>query len=373
MDRMPTRRGIRTSDIISYIHREYCSRIVNKKLFSNRCSDFGIEINNMKISNSELDTILKCSSIMFEIFEICKNDVEILQITFHSVCDIISALIHRKMHFHVNNISVFTFLVSTMAELDFVRARRSSFMISDIMLMLPIRYDVENFILANGMQSLLIFSQSTEIENGCENCRMPTYKNILIIISIVTEYYNNYDRITAEKIQLFVLHNRKTNMCLNDDVMKRINGILTENECVSQFSHIFVHIIKSKAYPDCCFHVNDMTFRMLRDRNMFESAGGSKLLIDEKLQMIRTTYNCENPAEYYHYADRRDYVGMTIYDIRNCLACLYKDDSDRQFCKDYMNSIDNTVDERDRLKQTAGKSIFLEFIMKYVNSFAKTI
>ena len=63
-------------------------------------------------------------------------------------------------------------------------------------------------------------------------------------------------------------------------------------------------------------------------------------MIQNKLQMIREQYNCENITEYY--VTKR--LGHTIYDIRKCLLELYNDDSDRDFCQGFA---DRTIDWHD--------------------------
>ena len=337
-------------ELISCIHREYISDVRDISVIRNACSLLSIEIGGSKTSDDELDTLFRASSILNEIFEICTTDVIILESTFECVSILIDTLKVRKMHLSLNNRHVYIYLCKILNCSDFRQNIRSLQIIHDIMSnvtsvqskndmtyprILSDDINMKEFMLVDGMKSLLTFSKSTyddwllTVSKSCCECyKASIHKNILELIYDAYDHYSPCHENTAENMHLFVLYALEQKYSLSDDILRRINNIVYDYG-VSQFSHLLVEIIRSPSYPKCSFHVNDMAFRLLRNnvKSAFESAGGSRELIQNKLQLIRKEYNCEYIIE--NYATKNS--GHSIFEIRKCLYKLYNDDSDRNF------------------------------------------
>ena len=339
MDEFPITRPMIIDDLIACIHREYISDIRDMSVIRNACNLLCIEIEGSKTSDTELDTLFRASSILKEIFGICSSDVIILGNTFEMVCILIDTLTIRKMHLSLNNRDVYIYLCNILTSNDFRQKVRPLQIIHDIML---IRWDdknMEEFMLVGGMKSLLTFSQS-KYDNCCECCTANIHRNMLSLVCAAHHNYEDSNINTPANMHLFVLYAREQEYGLSDDLMRRINNIVIDYECVSQFSHLLVEIIRSPSYPRSSFHVNNMTFNLLQsfvDKSAFESAGGSRELIQNKLRMIREEYNCENITEYHYKIDPTH----SIYRIRKCLWKLYNDDSDRHFCMGFESNLPN--------------------------------
>jgi hypothetical protein len=342
-------------ELIACIHREYISDVRDMSVIRNACSLLVIEIGDPgKTSDTELDIVCRHSSVLKEIFEICTTDVIILENTFEMVCILIDTLKDRKMHLSLNNRHVYRYFCNILTCSDFRQNVRSLQIINEIMSkvqsvqckndMMCIRSDdinMKEFMLVDGMKSLLTFSKSTyddwllTVSKSCCECyKASIHKNILELVYNAYDHYSPCHENTAENMHLFVLYALEQKYSLNDDILRRINNIVYDYG-VSQFSHVLVEIIRSPSYPRCSFHVNDMAFRLLRNnvKSAFESAGGSRELIQNKLQLIREEYNCENITEYYSTTNS----GHSIFEIRKCLYKLYNDDSDRNFVEGFQN------------------------------------
>jgi hypothetical protein len=274
------------------------------------------------------------------------------------VCILIDTLKDRKMHLSLNNRHVYRYFCNILTCSDFRQNVRSLQIINEIMSkvqsvqckndMMCIRSDdinMKEFMLVDGMKSLLTFSKSayddwlltfskSTYDDCCEYYKASIHKNILELVCNAYDHYSPCHENTAENMHLFVLYALEHKYSLSDDIMRRINNIVYDYG-VSQFSHLLVEIIRSPSYPRCSFHVNDMAFRLLRNnvKSAFESAGGSRELIQNKLQLIREEYNCENITEYYFTKNS----GHSIFEIRKCLYKLYNDDSDKNFVEGFQN------------------------------------